>query len=136
MKTRSLRLSLLLAALALWIMACTGGDDPRPCTPLDGATRDPCEGSLAGLAQQTVGNVRGDSLHVGDAPLPVRFFLDGAWSTEGEAHLVVRGQFVPQTIRCITQTGNRSPPYLSDANWDLPRAQVLCGTAGRQLHRR
>ncbi len=48
MKTRSLHLGLLLAALALALISCTEehATGVPPCTPLEGAQGDPCAGQI------------------------------------------------------------------------------------------
>ena len=123
MKTRSLQLGLLLAALALALIACTGGDDgPPPCTPLEGESRDPCEGDAgAALARfaAAYSNIRADSIIVGEEPLPVRWHLDGGWGAIRVGHIAARGQFLPHTVRCIHHWGYRSQLGYTSETWVL-----------------
>ena len=108
MTTRPLHLGLLLAALALALIACAGEEDAPPCMPLEGETGDPCEGDAgASLAQFSAAysNVR-SSRFFGDEPLPIRWHL-GTGRLVRTGHIVVRGQFLPHTLRCSHHQGSR-----------------------------
>ena len=109
------RLAVLLAALALVLIACAGEKEAPPCTPLEGETGDPCEGDAgAALAQFSAAysNTRSDSIWIGEEPLPVRWFL-GTGRLFRTGHIVVRGQFLPHTLRCTQQWGYRDPALFS-----------------------
>ena len=102
------RLAVLLAALALVLIACAGEEDAPPCMPLEGETGDPCEGDAgASLAQFSAAysNVR-SSRSFGDEPLPIRWHL-GTGRLVRTGHIVVRGQFLPDTLRCSHHQGSR-----------------------------
>ena len=75
------------------------------CTPVDGAAVDPCEQGLprldAGLA----------SIGVGTAPFSIRQWIDGLDTTVAVAHVVVRGTYVPDSVRCEPTLVDRSPPW-------------------------
>ena len=81
-----------------------------PCTPLPDSPVDPCEPDASlremGMAQSVP--------ELGGAPLSLHEMLDDrpppAWVT----HLVVRGTYLPGTVRCTSGDLFHPPPYLSD----------------------
>ena len=118
MNSRVIQIALLLVALAL-AAACddlsegvrTETTPPKylteeipPCTPVEGSTVDPCEPGLTWMAA-------GGSYTIGPEPRDMRVFLGGERLTVSVAHLVVRGTYLPGTVRC-TAGGDRfrSPP--------------------------
>ena len=110
MKTRSLHLGLLLAVLALVLMACAQLEQPAvrpdlaaeipPCTPVEGADRDPCEPNAPRITRTNL--VRSPGLQ----PYSLRDYLE-AFHVSG--HLVVRGTYLPDTVRCEVRKVLRSP---------------------------
>ncbi len=58
----------------------------------------------------------------------MRFFLDAERGSILNAHLVVRGTYLPGTVRCVHETIDRRPPYtsLSDLNIKKGIGQVKC----------
>ena len=114
MKSRSLCLGLLLAALGLSLIACTGESEPPPCTPLEGETRDPCEGDLTQISDT---NTRGISL-IPDAG-DVGSWLDFPDSRIFDGHIVARGQYIPGTVRCVTWSTKRVQPHIGVLSYDF-----------------
>ena len=123
--------TVLLTALTLAFTACGGGEPvsistlasvpaPEPsylteeipsCTPVGGSSVDPCEPGLV----QTSG---GMSRFIDSEPWSVRFFLgDERTSGVHAAHLVVRGTYLPDTVRCIGGDFFRHPPYTNANGW-------------------
>ena len=119
MITRFLQMALLPTALLL-LAAC---DPPQatpaeylteeipPCTPVPGSPVDPCELDGPpldmGMAQYVP--------ELGDEPRSLRKMLDGSTSPPAWVpHLVVRGTYLPNTVRCTAGDPFRPPPYLQD----------------------
>ena len=64
-----------------------------PCLPAEGSSIDPCEpGSLHGGSS-------GASIYVPDVPFSLQFYLEG-WVRLAVPHLMLRGTYLPDTIRC------------------------------------
>ena len=126
MKRRSPHLGLLLAALALALIACTGESGTPPCTPLEGETGDPCDGDLT----QVSGGGGGAMRLIESEPWSIRFYLDGGYGTQKEGHIVVRGQYIPGTVRCANRNIDRVQPYLDFATdtheWESGLGFVRC----------
>ena len=111
------KLAFLLAGLALAIISCTPEQEPGipPCTPLEGETGDPCEGdasTVMGQFASAYSNIR-TSEFIGEEPLSIRWFLEGGRGALLEGHVVVRGQFLPNTVRCTQHWGYRPQAYLT-----------------------
>ena len=69
-------------------------DEIPPCTPVPGSATDPCE--------PDVSRVSGAAMEdLGLEPWSVRFYLDGGRGRILVGHLVVRGTYLPGTVRCI-----------------------------------
>ena len=85
-----------------------------PCTPIEGSSLDPCQPGdprwvESGYAEEiiTLGEDGGPP-----GPFPIDFYLGTAWSVPSfVSHLVVRGTYLPGTIRCMTSQMNRYPSY-------------------------
>lgn len=123
MSKRSFTLSFLPLAVLLALAACSSapaepdasthwtGEVP-PCTPVADSLVDPCEPgtSLLGSVTAQSGGTRAGGASRIFAPrgLDVRYQL--ARSTTLIAHLVVRGTYLPGTIRCTAADGLRPPP--------------------------
>ena len=112
---------MLFGLLAFGIVACDGGpatqDGPGltaapeyltevipACTPVAGSSVDPCEPGW-----RTHGSGSAIVQHIGDQPDSVQDFLEGA--LDSVPHIVIRGTYLPGTIRC-TPTVFRPRPYL------------------------
>ena len=82
-------------------------EDIPPCQPAVGSSTDPCAGQDGQLAGGEA------SLYIGeDEPLGVEHFVYGfGWSSA--VHLVVRGTYLPNTVRCApTGMDSRYPSYV------------------------
>ena len=83
-----------------------------PCTPIQGSSVDPCEPDVA---------QRNDSfVDLGPEPWSVRFLLDGGLGRILVGHLVVRGTYIPGTVRCIADNTARFPSYMGWRDEDGP----------------
>ena len=75
---------------------CTPSDSAfeeiPPCTPVQGAIVDPCEANV-GVHVTSEGLIDGS-----DGPVSIRKWLG---SRVGAGHLVIRGTYLPDTIRCM-----------------------------------
>ncbi len=124
----------VVALLAVWAMvliiatACGGGGEDAaspspysgylaqeipPCTPIEGATVDPCEPGKAPNTDIPAGIGSRASL---DEPTPLRRYLDGG-SLIAVPHLVVRATYIPNTGRCVHDNPNREAPYEAPGGW-------------------
>ena len=118
--TRVLKATVLVAALALFLLACSSSEETGPpsCTHLGDATHDPCEGVLRGYTGEGGVQVLSGGRDPGDEPRPIRGWLDGGTGVLLEAHIVIRGQYLPETIRCDTINEDRGQPYSTLAGVD------------------
>ena len=92
--------TLLLGVLAVFLANCA--DEPPPCTPLDGATQDPCAGNISSDSSRS------------RSPVGVWLHQSAALA----AHIVVRGQYIPETVRCVPQNSIRGHPYTKEPDWE------------------
>ena len=111
MLSRAMLTGLLFAAFMLALAAC-GVEEVPPCTPAPGSSVDPCEPGvelplLPGSAE---------SIRLGDEPRGVRDMLDGR-TLPFVPHLVLRGMYLPGTVRCTA--GNRFRPHSYENTDDL-----------------
>ena len=105
------KLALLLVAVALGALAaCASETAIPPCTPVEGSDVDPCE---PGAAQFS--NPRGSS-GPGSEPVSIQSQIDAEGDGWSAAHFVVRGTYLPNTVRCIVRDDQRSPPFLLSSN--------------------
>ena len=92
----------LAATLLLALGACSGGSPAPgtagipPCVPIPGSPVDPCD---PGAPPIEMGVAQGVP-DLGDAPTDARWMLDVGGSTAWVAHVVVRGTYLPNTVRC------------------------------------
>ena len=116
-----------LIAAALLLAACESGshfsvlgyleEEIPPCTPVEGSTVDPCE---PGLPWITTNNA---SLDLGSEPYGMRFLLEPlspspVWVT----YIVLRGTFLPGTVRCDADGKRFRPPPYDNEGWPLLRS--------------
>ena len=82
----------------------------EPCTPVEGASVDPCE--VRASEDMLAPQVAGSRIELGDEPWPMFAWLGTGNPAPWVSHFVVRGTFVPGTIRCDVDGGPyRNPPY-------------------------
>ena len=75
---------------------------------------DPCEPDVAQVSSN-------DGLvDIGPEPWSVRFFLDGGRGRILVGHLVLRGTYIPGTVRCIADNTARFPSYMGWRDEDGP----------------
>ena len=80
-----------------------------PCTPIDGSTVDPCEPGVR-LTMATGASLGSTNGEESDTPAGVRQFLDGD-SLISVSHIVIRGTYISNTIRCVSGIPFRAPSY-------------------------
>ena len=86
------------------LVGCTedSGGAP-PCTPLAGYDIDPCEPGTG-----TISKSQGSGAFMEDQPFSLRLFLDnGAFAK----HIVLRGTYLPDTVRCEGKSYTRLPKH-------------------------
>ena len=86
----------------------------HPCTPIQGSSVDPCEPDVA---QVSSNNALED---VGLEPWSVRFYLDDSRGMILVGHLVLRGTYIPGTVRCIADNTARYPSYTNWSSESVP----------------
>ena len=86
-----------------------------PCTPVPGSFTDPCEpGAEWALITSS------DGLMIIVPPLSVDYFLNGVPGVPSlTAHIVLRGTYIPGTVRCTTGHPLRPPTYLGYQSYGL-----------------
>ena len=106
-----------------------------PCTPVEGTSVDPCEPVAAAISSR-------GSWEIGPEPRSVGFYL-GSPRGEGNivAHVVLRGTYVPGTVRCEFSGGlNGTPVYWGPETRIEYRLHnldpLLCRRARERLHLR
>ena len=114
--------SILLAVLAT-LTACGSLQSPMqldttapeyltqeitPCTPVEGSTVDPCEPDV--FITEAAGAVMSSVVGEPGSPPSIRQFLDGG-SRVTISHIVIRGTYIPKTIRCVNGILYRVPSY-------------------------
>ena len=120
-------LALLLIAM-LTLLACTAEDKTPPCTPVEGYDGDPCEPDVGGIghaggSDESVRAHGGGLFRVAEPAHLVDYLAGGL-----RPHLVVRGTFLPDTIRCVDSQAVHFPIYRRDHPWSVPTglAVVQC----------
>ena len=121
-----LRLTVIAAVVvALLAAACTGDDDAgQPeymnkvipaCAPIEGSDADPCEPRQVTQFGLKLGGGGGSGIFDLPEPWDVRWFMDGT-SPDRATHMVVRGTFIEDTVRCTSGQVARPPSY---GDWGL-----------------
>ncbi len=85
-----------------------------PCTPIQGSSVDPCEPDVAQVSDDD------GLIQLGPEPASVRWLLDGGRGRILVGHLVVRGTYIPGTVRCIADNTARYPSYTDWPNQSVP----------------
>ena len=111
MHFRAVLIGLLLASLVLTLAACRPDETP-PCTPAPGSSVDPCE---LDVQLPRMGGAGGGIIDLGDEPRSLRELLDGyvPWVP----HLVLRGTYLPGTVRCTAGDRLRLHSYEDPENY-------------------
>ena len=78
-----------------------------PCVPAEGSSIDPCK------PDSLSGGSGGASIYVPDVPFSLQFYLEG-WADWAVPHLVLRGTYLPDTIRCDGKHTWRDAVYYVD----------------------
>ena len=116
MAKRAVPTAAVLGSLLLLLAACDTGEPPGadylteeipPCEPVAGSSVDPCEPRLSSSSG-------GGQFNIGAVPHGLRYFMEPG--RIHVTHLVLRGTYLPGTVRCIDHgVLFRNPPY-SDVN--------------------
>ena len=81
----------------------------EPCTPVDGYAVDPCEGGVRLSALDWTGGIMASSPVPGSEPAPIRSFLER--SLGYTPHIILRGTYLPDTLRCAGLVPYHTPSY-------------------------
>ena len=121
--SRSLMRLLVVGIALLALIGCSDEPTPTPspytgylteeippCTPVAGSSVDPCE---PGVKVETTVFAAASSgwIFEYDKPWTIRQYLDGSAITF-IPHIVVRGTYIPDTVRCTLGNPNRTPSYV------------------------
>ncbi len=80
-----------------------------PCTPVTGSSVDPCEQGAEGALIASSGG-----LIIFDVPLGVKSIFNGAPTTPAyTTHVVLRGTYIPGTVRCTSGHPRRLAAYVA-----------------------
>ena len=85
-----------------------------PCTLIEGASVDPCNGS------GPLATAEGGSSIFPSEPRSVRSLLDGGRGLLTTKHLVVRGTYMPNTVRCLADDTESFASYVGFEDTSLP----------------
>ena len=132
MEIRHATLVFSLTVVLLLVLAC--GNEPPPlkytgylteeippCIPVAGSTTDPCEPNVSS-AIYGLGQYSSDD----SVPLTVPEMLAGNPPPAYTTHLVLRGTYLPNTIRCTVGESYRPPSYLGSDFTDPTQRSVKC----------
>ena len=91
-----------------------------PCTPIKETPVDPCEPGW-----EPYGDISAMMHYVGEEPFDMHYFLDVG--TTFVAHIVVRGTYVPGTVRCLSGDRFLLPSYWRNAaRYSRGRPLIKC----------
>ena len=104
-------------------------EETLPCTPAPGSIVDPCEPDVewVHVTNKDADPSRlahGDSI-LGEAPSEVKHYLSRGNSLALETHVVLRGTYLPGTVRCTTGQQLHPPDYKPGEFWYLIHARIL-----------
>ena len=94
-----------------------------PCTPIEESSIDPCEPDVELTAGPAGGMSGGPILR--NTPRTIRSYLDGD-SIISISHIVLRGTFIPGTVRCETGVPNREPSYIEGGGFFHATVLLQC----------
>ena len=83
-----------------------------PCTPVEGASVDPCEPNVPRVGSALASTAPGQN-----GPYSLLFFLEG--NAVRGAHLVVRASYLVESVRCRNYTTDRKPPYMGHSTMEI-----------------
>ena len=96
-----------------------------PCTPVSGSSVDPCEVGSS-LFNATPGSVSRLVVEPPPAPYSVSDFLDGfGWHDFGIGHIVVRGSYLPSTVRCTSGNSFLEPSHMLTPGFTLDNSLYI-----------
>ena len=121
MLTRILLVAAALSALLLLLTACESEsttspyegyltEEIPPCAPVVGSSVDPCEPDVK-VETTVFGSPSSGWIFEYDKPWTIRQYLDGS-AISFVPHIVLRGTYVPGTVRCTSGNPNRTPSYV------------------------
>ena len=88
-----------------------------PCTPVEGVTIEPCAG-VSPWVGSTLAHRDFDA-----QPRDLAWFLGGdgiVWVS----HFVIRGAYLPNTVRCFVDNESHSPTYLGPGSYDYGSQEI------------
>ena len=86
-----------------------------PCTPVPGPSVDPCE-----PRRERDQTTKSDGLILAEAPVRVEDILNGNPTTPiYTTHIVLRGTYIPGTVRCTSGHSRRYPSYVGHQSYGL-----------------
>ena len=129
MYVRVMMLKILIAVILL-LSACENApsytgyleEDISPCTPVSGSSVDPCEPGA--MVAPISGGFGSGGVTLYDAPPTLRQRLSGG-SIAHVPHIVLRGTYIPETVRCIKNIPMRTPSYVSPSYFQNS-IRILC----------
>ena len=118
MIAQTIRLTVLMVALAL-VAGCTGDyDGVQPCLPVNGGDTNVCDEDLSSV-EVTGGTIRTSGPSLPSPAADIRNFLEGGGTTLRDGHLVVRGLYKPYTIRCVNTREQRHHGWINIRDWKI-----------------
>ena len=121
--SRSLMRLLVVGIALLALIGCSDEPTPTPspytgylteeippCAPVAGSSVDPCQPGVK-VETTVFGYPSSGGILEYDKPWTIRQYLDGSAITF-IPHIVVRGTYIPGTVRCTSGNPNRTPSYV------------------------
>ena len=95
------------------------------CTPVSGSSVDPCEAGSS-LFDAIPGSVSRLVVDPPASPYSVSDFLDGfGWHDFGIGHIVVRGSYLPNTVRCTSGNSFLEPSHMLTPGFTLDNSLYI-----------
>ncbi len=85
-----------------------------PCMPVEGSSMDPCEPGT-----EWAPTTGADGLILFDPPLHVKNLLNSPTTPIYTTHIVLRGAYIPGTVRCTSGHNRRYPSYVGHQSYGL-----------------
>ena len=118
-------LGVITVAALLALAACSNSGTSfsakgvAPCTPVAGSPVDPCDPDLPSMEAEWGAHSRPE---LDNTPVNIREILDGGADATWATHLIVRGTYLPNTVRCSSGHSFSPPSHLQD------EFSILAGT--------